>query len=62
RSRCSSIWKALVAFCLWAHRTLRDDRGSQQQRPQYSSQASGQQQNSFRPSAPRGRGARGFGG
>jgi hypothetical protein len=23
RSRCSSIWKALVAFCLWAHRTLR---------------------------------------
>jgi hypothetical protein len=39
-----------------------DDRGSQQQRPQYSSQASGQQQSSFRPPAPRGRGARGFGG
>jgi hypothetical protein len=38
------------------------DRGSQQQRPQYSSQASGQQQRSFRPPAPRGRGARGFGG
>jgi hypothetical protein len=37
-----------------------DDRGSQQQRPQYSSQASGQQQSSFRPPAPRGRGARGF--
>jgi hypothetical protein len=39
-----------------------DDRRSQQQRPQYSSQASGQQQSSFRPPAPRGRGARGFGG
>jgi hypothetical protein len=39
-----------------------DDRGSQQQRPQYSLQASGQQQSSFRPPAPRGRGARGFGG
>jgi hypothetical protein len=39
-----------------------DDRGSQQQRPQYSTQASGQQQSSFRPPAPRGRGARGFGG
>jgi hypothetical protein len=39
-----------------------DDRGSQQQRPQYSSQASRQQQSSFRPPAPRGRGARGFGG
>jgi hypothetical protein len=39
-----------------------DDRGSQQQRPQYSSQASGQQQSSFRPPAPRGRGVRGFGG
>jgi hypothetical protein len=39
-----------------------DDRGSQQQRPQYSSQASGQQQSSFRPPAPRGRGTRGFGG
>jgi hypothetical protein len=39
-----------------------DDRGSQQQRPQYSSQALGQQQSSFRPPAPRGRGARGFGG
>jgi hypothetical protein len=42
--------------------THSDDRGSQQQRPQYSSQASGQQQSSFRPPAPRGRGARGFGG
>jgi hypothetical protein len=39
-----------------------DDRGSQQQRPQYSSQASGQQQSSARPPALRGRGARGFGG
>src|SRR5688572_5081162 len=33
--------------------TQSDDRGSQQQRPQYSSQASGQQQSSFRPPAPR---------
>jgi hypothetical protein len=40
--------------------TQSDDRGKQQQRPQYSSQASGQQQSSFRPPAPRGRGARGF--
>jgi hypothetical protein len=40
--------------------TQSDDRESQQQRPQYSSQASGQQQSSFRPPAPRGRGARGF--
>jgi hypothetical protein len=40
--------------------TQSDDRGGQQQRPQYSSQASGQQQSSFRPPAPRGRGARGF--
>jgi hypothetical protein len=39
-----------------------DDRGSQQQRPQYSSQALRHQQSSFRPPAPRGRGARGFGG
>jgi hypothetical protein len=38
--------------------TQNDDRGSQQQRPQCSSQASGQQQSSFRPPAPRGRGAR----
>jgi hypothetical protein len=44
------------------HSTQTDDRGSQQQRPQYSSQASGQQQNYPRPLAPRGRGARGFGG
>jgi hypothetical protein len=44
------------------HSTQSDDRGSQQQRPQYSSQASGQQQSSFRPPAPRGRGTRGFGG
>jgi hypothetical protein len=42
--------------------TQSDGRGSQQQRPQYSSQASGQQQSSFRPPAPRGRGAKGFGG
>jgi hypothetical protein len=42
--------------------TQSDDRGSQQQRPQYFSQASGQQQSSFRPPAPRGRGTRGFGG
>jgi hypothetical protein len=39
-----------------------DDRGSQFQRPQHSSQSSGQQQSSFRPPAPRGRGGRGFGG
>jgi hypothetical protein len=42
------------------HSTQSDDRGSQQQRPQYSSQASGQQQSYLRPPAPRGRGARGF--
>jgi hypothetical protein len=39
-----------------------DDKGSQLQRPQHSSQLSGQQQSSFRPPAPRGRGGRGFGG
>jgi hypothetical protein len=39
-----------------------DDKGSQLQRPQYTSQSLGQQQSSFRPLAPRGRGARGFGG
>jgi hypothetical protein len=39
-----------------------DDRGSQFQRPQHSSQSSGQQQSSFRPPAPRGGGGRGFGG
>jgi hypothetical protein len=39
-----------------------DDKGSQLQRPQHTSQSSGQQQSSFRPLAPRGRGARGFGG
>jgi hypothetical protein len=33
--------------------TQGNDGGSQQQRPQYSSQASGQQQSSFRPPAPR---------
>jgi hypothetical protein len=38
-----------------------DDKGSQLQRPQYISQSSGQQQSSFRPPAPRGRGASGFG-
>jgi hypothetical protein len=39
-----------------------DDKGGQFQRPQHSSQSSGQQQSSFRPPAPRGRGGRGFGG
>jgi hypothetical protein len=39
-----------------------DDKGSQLQRPQYTSQSSGQQQSSFRLLAPSGRGARGFGG
>jgi hypothetical protein len=39
-----------------------DDKESQLQRSQYTSQSSGQQQSSFRPPAPRGRGARGFGG
>jgi hypothetical protein len=39
-----------------------DDKGSQLQRPQYTSQSSGQQQSSFRLLAPRGKGARGFGG
>jgi hypothetical protein len=39
-----------------------DDKESQLQKPQYTSQSSGQQQSSFRPPAPRGRGARGFGG
>jgi hypothetical protein len=42
--------------------TQSDDKGSQSQRSQYTSQSSGQQQSSFRPLAPRGRGARGFGG
>jgi hypothetical protein len=44
------------------HNTQNDDRGSQLQRPQYSSQSLGQQQSSFRSPAPRGRGTRGFGG
>jgi hypothetical protein len=35
-----------------------DDRGNQFQRPQHSSQSSWQQQSSFRPPAPRGRGSR----
>jgi hypothetical protein len=39
---------------------LFDDRGSQPQRSQHSSQSSGQQQSSFRPPVPRGRGGRGF--
>jgi hypothetical protein len=39
-----------------------DDKGSQFQRPQHSSQSSGQQQSSFRPPAPRGRDGRSFGG
>jgi hypothetical protein len=42
--------------------SLNDDRGSQSQRPQHSSQSLGRQQSSFRPPAPRGRGGRGFGG
>jgi hypothetical protein len=37
-----------------------DDKGSQLQRPQHTSQSSGQQQSSFRLPALRGRGARGF--
>jgi hypothetical protein len=41
---------------------LNNDKGSQPQRSQYTSQSSGQHQSSFRPPAPRGRGARGFGG
>jgi hypothetical protein len=40
--------------------TQSDDRGSQLQRPQYTSQSLGQQQSSFRPPALRGRGAMGF--
>jgi hypothetical protein len=44
------------------HSTQNDDRGGQQQRLQYSSQALGQQQSYPRPPAPRGRGARGFSG
>jgi hypothetical protein len=39
-----------------------DDKGSQLQRPQHTSQSSGQQQSSFRPPAPKGKGTRGFGG
>jgi hypothetical protein len=39
-----------------------DDKGGQFQRPQHSSQSSGQQQSSFRPLDPRSRGGRGFGG
>jgi hypothetical protein len=41
---------------------LNDDRGNQPQRPQRNSQSLGQQQSSFRPPAPRGRGGMGFGG
>jgi hypothetical protein len=37
-----------------------NDKGGQFQRPQHSSQSSGQQQSSFRPPAPRGRGGRSF--
>jgi hypothetical protein len=40
--------------------TQSDDKGSQPQWSQCTSQSSGQQQNSFRPPAPRGRGARSF--
>jgi hypothetical protein len=39
---------------------LSDDRGSQPQRPQHNSQSSGQQQCSFKPPVPRGRGDKGF--
>jgi hypothetical protein len=39
-----------------------DDKGGQFQKPQHISQSLGQQQSSFRPPAPRGRGGRGFGG
>jgi hypothetical protein len=39
-----------------------DDKGSQPQRSQYTSQSSGQQQSSFRPPVLRGRSAMGFGG
>jgi hypothetical protein len=39
-----------------------DDKGSQLQKPQYISQSSGQKQSFLRLPAPRGRGARGFGG
>jgi hypothetical protein len=39
-----------------------DDKGSQLQRSQHTSQSSGQQKSSFRPPALRGRGGRGFGG
>jgi hypothetical protein len=42
--------------------TQSDDKGSQSQRSQYTSQSSEHQQSSFRPPAPRGGGARGFGG
>jgi hypothetical protein len=42
--------------------SLSDDRGSQPQRSQHSSQSAGQQQSSFWPTVPRGRGGRGFGG
>jgi hypothetical protein len=39
-----------------------NDKQSQPQRSQYTLQSSGQQQSSFRPPAPRGRGAKSFGG
>jgi hypothetical protein len=39
---------------------LSDDRGSQPQRQQHSSQSSGQQLSSFGPPVPRDRGGRGF--
>jgi hypothetical protein len=42
--------------------TQGDNKGSQPKRSQYTSQSWGQQQSSFRPPAPRGRGARAFGG
>jgi hypothetical protein len=47
----------------WIHSSNQnDEKGSQPQRSQYTSQSSGQQQSYFRPPAPRGRGVRGFGG
>jgi hypothetical protein len=43
------------------HRSRQNgDKGSQPQRSQYTSQSLAQHQSSFRPPAPRGRGARGF--
>jgi hypothetical protein len=59
------VFTSLLGLVIVSHlspRGLGTLQGSQQQRPQYSSQASGQQQSYLRPPAPRGRGVRGFGG